>query len=517
MNCANVCQVFCQQYWCSRCNYGSLDDEFKKIDDPKCIASTRQLEYLLGDTCHEKDCNAQIVNIESFYIGYTIKLTWKCLKGHKDFWYSSPIYGSGFVINYIVESALVLSGGQINQFSRFCKFVQLGKPNISTFYKNQKLYVSPAVQQTYDDIEHDIIESMSHQDEVIICGNCQLDSPGWSATKGTYTFMDHQSKKLVMMQFGDKREVNLQSTKLEVHLFMKGMKYLISKKDLRIDEICTDAHATIKCLMKKEPILKATHHSLDVWHKAGKITKKISQEVSKKKQLQPLINPWLAPIRNHFWYCCSHCEEDELKMRVLWMRLLKHITGDHLQCEHEPMEEPTEGKTWLDPTGPSMEIIRKHVMKSSWLKSFAYYTKNRHTGLLEAFHNLVLAYCPKRIGYKNDAYITRHQLAYLDFNGHLNRGQLQKKDGSLVYVRRYGKRTKQWFLVAVPKPKDYIYIRRLMAEILWRRHVDRGNVNRVGIGRECTKALRQNIAATTAPPMELLLEKHQAREEMKLQ
>lgn len=114
-------------------------------------------------------------------------------------------------------------------------------------------------------------------------------------------------------------------------------------------------------------------------------------------------------------------------MRVLWIRLLKHITGDRSQCEHEPMEEPTEGKTWLDPTGPPMEIIRKHVMKSSWLKSFAYYTKNRHTGLLEAFHNLVLAYCPKRIGYKNDAYITRHQLAYLDFNGHLNRGQLQKK------------------------------------------------------------------------------------------
>lgn len=63
------------------------------------------------------------------------------------------------------------------------------------------------MQQTYDDIEHDIIESMSHQDEVIICGDCQLDSPGWSATKGTYTFMDHQSKKIVTIQFGDKREV----------------------------------------------------------------------------------------------------------------------------------------------------------------------------------------------------------------------------------------------------------------------------------------------------------------------
>ena len=137
-----------------------------------------------------------------------MKLEWFCEKGHRDFWYSSPFYASGFVNNYLIESALILSGGQINQFSRFCKFVNLGKPSISSFYNNQKLYVNPAVQQQYDEKETEIINELKKKNSSqIVCGDCQLDSPGWSATKGTYTFMEHENKKLIAMQFGDKREV----------------------------------------------------------------------------------------------------------------------------------------------------------------------------------------------------------------------------------------------------------------------------------------------------------------------
>ena len=137
-----------------------------------------------------------------------MKLEWFCLKGHRDFWYSSPFYASGFVNNYLIESAIILSGGQINQFSRFCKFINLGKASVTSFYNNQKLYVNQAVQQQYGKKEEEIIAKLKDLSQVI-CGDCQLDSPGWSATKGTYTFMEHGTKKLVAMQFGDKREVCL--------------------------------------------------------------------------------------------------------------------------------------------------------------------------------------------------------------------------------------------------------------------------------------------------------------------
>ena len=69
-----------------------------------------------------------------------------------------------------------------------------------------------------------------------------------------------------------------------------------------------------------------------------------------------------------------------------------------------------------------------------------------------------LTYAPKRIGYKNDGYVTRGQLAYLDYNRHMNRKQLKKKDGTPVFVARFGKRSEQWFLAPVPEPKKYEYI-----------------------------------------------------------
>lgn len=69
-----------------------------------------------------------------------------------------------------------------------------------------------------------------------------------------------------------------------------------------------------------------------------------------------------------------------------------------------------------------------------------------------------LTYTPKRIGYKNDAYITRSQLAFLDYKRHLNRPQLKRKDKTPVFVTRFGKRSAQWFIAPVPEPKKYIYI-----------------------------------------------------------
>ena len=65
-------------------------------------------------------------------------------------------------------------------------------------------------------------------------------------------------------------------------------------------------------------------------------------------------------------------------MRVLWLNMLKHICGDH-----EDMAELSEGKEWLAPNTPSMDVIRKHCMDKQWLVSFRYYIRNRHTGLLE--------------------------------------------------------------------------------------------------------------------------------------
>ena len=44
-------------------------------------------------------------------------------------------------------------------------------------------------------------------DGVVLSGDCRMDSPGFSAVKGTYSFMDHATGIILCMEHGDKRQV----------------------------------------------------------------------------------------------------------------------------------------------------------------------------------------------------------------------------------------------------------------------------------------------------------------------
>ena len=39
-------------------------------------------------------------------------------------------------------------------------------------------------------------------------------------------------------------------------------------------------------------------------------------QTAKKKHANPLIQ-WIGPIRNHFWYICRECNQDEEMIKVL--------------------------------------------------------------------------------------------------------------------------------------------------------------------------------------------------------
>ena len=50
-----------------------------------------------------------------------------------------------------------------------------------------------------------IMEDMKKRNKaVVLAGDSQMDSPGFSATKGSYSFMDIESQKVVSMEHGDK-------------------------------------------------------------------------------------------------------------------------------------------------------------------------------------------------------------------------------------------------------------------------------------------------------------------------
>ena len=84
--------------------YGDLTDELKLADVEKCIAFIWSLIQLLGEKFRERTCSATLETVHAIACGYCVKLVWKCEDGHISNWYSSPIYGSGFGINYLVNT-----------------------------------------------------------------------------------------------------------------------------------------------------------------------------------------------------------------------------------------------------------------------------------------------------------------------------------------------------------------------------------------------------------------------------
>lgn len=219
--------------------YGSLDDEMKLVQAEKCITFVWSLLQLLGDKCREQSCSAVIAedSIQVTRCGFCLKIEWKCEDGHDGKWYSSPIYGSGFGINYLVNTAVLVSGGSITQFHRFCDFLHLLRESQDSFYRyvnialvhyvsmnlkpmhrfcgfsfiiyrNQRFYAAPAINQMFQEGQDELLQLPEVQrSPLIVCGDARMDSPGFSATKATYSFMEHDTGLILHIENGDKREV----------------------------------------------------------------------------------------------------------------------------------------------------------------------------------------------------------------------------------------------------------------------------------------------------------------------
>lgn len=63
---------------------------------------------------------------------------------------------------------------------------------------------------------------------------------------------------------------------------------------------------------------------------------------------------------------------------------------------------------------------------------------------------------------RNQAYISRIQLAVLDHNHHINRETRRNKSGEIMYQRKYRKQSKGWDVTPLLVLKDYSYIPKLI-------------------------------------------------------
>ena len=76
-----------------------------------------------------------------------------------------------------------------------------------------------------------IIDDIKSHVEIILSGDGRMDSPGFSATKATYSFMEEQGDgRVVIMEHGDKRQVCMMAGVYIIHvlLIVRYVFYLVN-------------------------------------------------------------------------------------------------------------------------------------------------------------------------------------------------------------------------------------------------------------------------------------------------
>lgn len=102
-------------------------------------------------------------------------------------------------------------------------------------------------------------------------------------------------------------------------------------------------------------------HSLDIWHKAKKLSKCIHQ-AARVKGCESL-KEWIDDIVSHFWFCCQNCEGGVGELKEVWFGVLHHVCGEHKwaegECRHSLEETPSNGKTYLKRSSKALAALRK--------------------------------------------------------------------------------------------------------------------------------------------------------------
>ena len=282
------------------------DEEYLEISKPldfEMIFVSWQKIKLLFSCCFQCGSNAHVTKLHAK--GATIFVSSECNAGHMNTW--NLMEHDSHDGHVAIAASILLSGGTFQPFREAMKIAKLKMFEHNTFYRIQKSLLFPAINNIYQRKMRAIFER-TKENSVCLVGDGRCDSPGFSATFGTYTLMNETNNEIIDFFISHVRNAG-NSQNMEKY----GLKYLLddlAAKGLNIDTLTTEQHIQIRAFLRKE--WPNICHQFDIWHRSKNMRKKL-EKLAKKKPFKEL-QPWIKAIVNHFWWSCSNCEESVEKL-----------------------------------------------------------------------------------------------------------------------------------------------------------------------------------------------------------
>lgn len=221
-----------------------LKHELSLVRQTKVICS---LDLLINvfKKCQNPGCKEE-ATIKHHLNGPTAVIHWVCPAGHKGAFASSKDENGIYCNNLQAAASIMLSGNNFAKVEKLANFLGLSFISDSTFYRMQRLYFIPAIEEWWGWQRGELLKDFVNK-EVVVCGDGQCDSPGHSAKNLCYFLMELVSGYILEIEVRDKRHVGLASSNMERQALQNALQRL--QASLNIVEVVTDASSTIKKLL----------------------------------------------------------------------------------------------------------------------------------------------------------------------------------------------------------------------------------------------------------------------------
>lgn len=159
------------------------------IKGTKVICSLDLLVQQLEGMCKHPGCIFD-TTVDYTLCGTSAMIRWKCPVGHIGRFCTSGEVNNVLSNNLQAAAAVLLSGNNFAKIERFAQFWGLSFISPSTFFRVQKLYCIPAIiDEWWQWMRAELIDEFQNK-ELVVSGDGQCDSPGFSAKNLCYYLME---------------------------------------------------------------------------------------------------------------------------------------------------------------------------------------------------------------------------------------------------------------------------------------------------------------------------------------
>ena len=224
-----------------------LKEELSLVGQTKVICS---LDLLLDlfKRCQHPGCIKDAVIKKKYLNGPTVVIKWSCCMGHKGTFSSSRDLNDIYSNNLQLAASIMVSGNNFAKVEKMANFLGLSFISDSTFYRMQRLYFIPAIDEWWSWQREQLVQEFLDK-PVIVCGDGQCDSAGHTAKNLCYFLMELVSGYILEVEVRDKRHVGLTSANMEKQALQNALQRL--QTSLNVVEVVTDASTSIKKLLGK--------------------------------------------------------------------------------------------------------------------------------------------------------------------------------------------------------------------------------------------------------------------------